>query len=167
MYAYVTYIDDGVKKVVQVQDIKNFNPTHINDFANTLHWICWSGEDEHFYKGQILLIRDEEELNTVTHIWNTHRIRAQRNSTAPQGRPLMMYTVPHLYGAEDHLCPCTMENIVNCEEKCNKRRNYSCDKTVFELCCLLMDEHRLDPPDNTEQATDLYITLKQEIRDLL
>ncbi|KAK6477179.1 hypothetical protein HHUSO_G22073 [Huso huso] len=109
----------------------------------------------------------QEELNTVAHIWNTHRIRAQRNSTAPQGRPLMMYTVPHLYGAEDHLCPCTMENIVNCEEECRTRRNYSCDKTVFELCCLLMDEHRLDPPDNTEQATDLYITLRQEIRDLL
>ncbi|RXM97087.1 Sodium/potassium/calcium exchanger 3 [Acipenser ruthenus] len=108
-----------------------------------------------------------EELNTVAHIWNTHRIRAQRNSTAPQGRPLMMYTVPHLYGAEDHLCPCTMENIVNCEEECRTRRNYSCDKTVFELCCLLMDEHTLDPPDNTEQATDLYITLRQEIRDLL
>ncbi|MGH0143290.1 UNVERIFIED_CONTAM: hypothetical protein FKN15_078329 [Acipenser sinensis] len=108
-----------------------------------------------------------EELNTVARLWNTHRIRAQRNSTAPQGRPLMMYTVPHLYGFEDHLCPCTMENIVNCEEECRTRRNYSCDKTVFELCCLLMDEHRLDPPDNTEQATDLYITLRQEIRDLL
>ncbi|KAK1175702.1 hypothetical protein AOXY_G391 [Acipenser oxyrinchus oxyrinchus] len=87
----------------------------------------------------------QEELNTVAHIWNTHRIRAQRNTTAPQGRPLMMYTVPHLYGAEDHQCPCSMENIANCEEECRTRRNYSCDKTVFELCCLLMDEHRLDP----------------------
>ncbi|RXM98734.1 hypothetical protein EOD39_12713 [Acipenser ruthenus] len=51
-----------------------------------------------------------------------------------------------------------MENIVNCEEECRTRRNYSCDKTVFEICCLLMDERRLDPPDNTEQGTDVYIT---------
>ncbi|KAK6494193.1 hypothetical protein HHUSO_G679 [Huso huso] len=109
----------------------------------------------------------QDELNTVAHIWNTHPIRAQRNRTTPHGRPLIMYTLPHLYGVADHLCPSSRDDILNCEEECLTRRNYPCDKTVFELCSLLMVERGLDPPGDIDQATHLYITLKEEIWNLL
>ncbi|MGH0118844.1 UNVERIFIED_CONTAM: hypothetical protein FKN15_056231 [Acipenser sinensis] len=108
-----------------------------------------------------------DELNTVAHIWNTHPIRAQRNRTTPHGRPLIMYTLPHLYGVADHFCPSSRDEILNCKEECLTRRNYPCDKTVFELCSLLMVERGLDPPGDIDQATHLYRTLKEEIWNLL
>ncbi|MGH0135050.1 UNVERIFIED_CONTAM: hypothetical protein FKN15_056488 [Acipenser sinensis] len=111
--------------------------------------------------------RETDELNTVAHIWNTHPIRAQRNRTTPHGRPLIMYTLPHLYGVADHLCPSSRDDILNCEEECLTRRNYPCDKTVFELCSLLMVERGLDPPGDIDQATHLYRTSKEEIWNFL
>ncbi|MGH0130340.1 UNVERIFIED_CONTAM: hypothetical protein FKN15_042621 [Acipenser sinensis] len=103
-----------------------------------------------------------DELNTVAHIWNTHPIRAQRNRTTPHGRPLIMYILPHLYGVADHLCPSSRDDILNCEEECLTRRNYPCDKTVFELCSLLMVERGLDPPvllQNGTQSTNGKVQL--------
>ncbi|MGH0118845.1 UNVERIFIED_CONTAM: hypothetical protein FKN15_056232 [Acipenser sinensis] len=101
--------------------------------------------------------RETDELNTVAHIWNTHPIHAQRNRTTPHSRPLIMYTLPHLYGVADHLCPSSRDDILNCEEKCLTRRNYSCDKTVFELCSLLMVERGLDPPGDVYEKVKMGI----------
>ncbi|XP_039617552.1 uncharacterized protein LOC120534210 isoform X2 [Polypterus senegalus] len=108
----------------------------------------------------------QEELNCVSHLWNMHRIRPQRNSNSPHGKPFIMYTVPHLYGAEDNFCPCSVQDIEVCEEECQTRQ-YPCDQTVFELCCLLMTELQLDPPDKAEEATYLYISLREQIRSSL
>ncbi|CAB1430415.1 unnamed protein product [Pleuronectes platessa] len=45
----------------------------------------------------------ERELQDVVHLWNTHRIRSSRNTVSPGGRPVMMYTIPQLFGAREYL----------------------------------------------------------------
>lgn len=106
------------------------------------------------------------ELDRFVQMWNAHRIRPQRNTTAPHGRPSIMYMAPHLYGSDDYLYQCDGLDVQNCQEECHVM-TYPCDETVFELCCLLMQELHLHPPDDAEEARNLYLRLRQEIRNLL
>lgn len=54
MFAYVHYLDDGVKDVVNVKDIKHFDPKNTTDFSSHTYWILQKGR---FIKGQILLMK--------------------------------------------------------------------------------------------------------------
>lgn len=69
-------------------------------------------------------------------------------------------------GAEDHLIPCSEEDIQNCEEECHERI-YPCDITVFELCCILMEENELHKPKTIVESKELYLKLRQELHCLL
>lgn len=99
-------------------------------------------------------------------MWNAHRIRRQRNITAPHGRPAIMYMAPHLYGSTDHICQCDPADVQNCQEEC-ATPTHPCDDTVFELCCLLMEELNLNVPENAGNGRALYLRLRQEILQLL
>lgn len=39
----------------------------------------------------------QEGLDDVVKLWNSHRIRPSKHTTAPHGRPMIMYFMPHLY----------------------------------------------------------------------
>ncbi|KAJ8914150.1 hypothetical protein NQ315_016228 [Exocentrus adspersus] len=45
----------------------------------------------------------QHELDKVAFEWNTHRIRASRNSNAPTGRPMCLFELSHLFGGENCL----------------------------------------------------------------
>ncbi|KAF3851807.1 hypothetical protein F7725_005162 [Dissostichus mawsoni] len=47
----------------------------------------------------------QEDLNEIRHVWNAHRIRPSTNANVPAGIPNIMYTAPHLWGADDLLVP--------------------------------------------------------------
>ncbi|XP_039665194.1 uncharacterized protein LOC120564368 [Perca fluviatilis] len=72
----------------------------------------------------------ERELQDVVHLWNTHRIRPSRNAVSPCGRPVMMYTLPQLFGAREHLKEVSQQKIQACREECLQRGPYPCDNTV-------------------------------------
>ena len=40
----------------------------------------------------------QEELNKVRQHWNQHRIRPTHNCEAPNGKPDVLYFLPHLTG---------------------------------------------------------------------
>ncbi|KAI2645514.1 BEN domain-containing protein 5 [Labeo rohita] len=55
MFAYVYYLDDGVKDSVNVRDIKHFDPKNTTDFSSTqTYWILRKGR---FTTGQILFMK--------------------------------------------------------------------------------------------------------------
>lgn len=105
-------------------------------------------------------------MDTLSAMWNAHRIRKQHNQNTPSGCPAILYGAPHLYGTEDHLIHCTDEDIQNCEEECHER-SYPCDVTVFELCCILMEENELYVPKTVAEGKELYLKLRQELLCLL
>ncbi|XP_070410032.1 uncharacterized protein [Nothobranchius furzeri] len=105
----------------------------------------------------------EEELQQVVHLWNTHIIRRSRHAIAPSGRPILMYTIPHLFGGHDHLREVSQEAVDACKEECQMRGPYTCDETVFSLCCLLMSENFLLPPSTADEAIELYLFLRAYI----
>ncbi|KAF3859846.1 hypothetical protein F7725_000101, partial [Dissostichus mawsoni] len=75
-----------------------------------------------------------------------------------------MYSFPELHSAEDRLKPIAVEEVNLCTQECTPKGQFPCDKTVFELCCLLMAENGWDDPADPFAAADLYILLRDEIR---
>ena len=86
---------------------------------------------------------------------------------APHGRPSLMYRLPHLYGAEDQLCPVTDEKVQLCQQACVFKGDHPCDSDIFELCCILMTEKEMSSPHSGEDAVVVYERLRREIRDTI
>ena len=78
-----------------------------------------------------------------------------------------MYNIPHLYGADNHLCKTTDESITVCLEECTQKGEYPCDECLFELCCILMTEQGRAPPGDANEAVELYVFLRNNILDNL
>lgn len=83
---------------------------------------------------------------------------------SPGGLPVMMYTLPQLFGAREYLKEASQQKIQACREECRERGPYPCDNTVFDICCLAMAENSLHPPTSPEEAIDLYMFLRAYIR---
>lgn len=109
----------------------------------------------------------QDELDEVVRTWNTHQIRPRPAHGTRGGRPVLMFSMPQLYGGEDKLQPVLEEEIVVCKEECTPKGQYPCDETVFELCTLLMDENDWDVPLDAYAAAELYSLLRYEILDNL
>ena len=59
----------------------------------------------------IVFLCSKRGLDETVKLWNCHRIRQSRFTTAPYGKPVTMYYLPHLYSVEDHICPVTVDQI--------------------------------------------------------
>lgn len=105
----------------------------------------------------------QDELDEVVTTWNSHKIRAKAGDGVMGGRPILMYTLPDMYGAEDRLKTVDMDELALCREECTPKSQYPCDETVFDLCCLLMQEKGWDAPTDAFSAAELYTLLRNEI----
>lgn len=111
-----------------------------------------------------MLLSLQDELDEVVHTWNSHKIRPRSSNDVGSGRPVVMYSFPELHSAEDRLKPIAMEEVTMCLEECTPKGQFPCDQTVFELCCLLMEEKGWDAPADPLAAADLYIMLREELQ---
>lgn len=74
-----------------------------------------------------------EELQQVAHLWNTHVIRRSRNTVAPNGCPILMYTIPHLFRGQEHLKEVSQHAVEACKQECQVRGPYLFNETAFHL----------------------------------
>lgn len=109
----------------------------------------------------------QDDLDEVVTTWNSHTISTKAGHGAIGGRPILMYTLPQIYGREDKVKTIDMEELLLCKEECTPKGKYPCDETVFELCCLLMEENGWDAPLDAFLAAELYTKLRSEILSLL
>ncbi|XP_051914768.1 uncharacterized protein LOC127596383 [Hippocampus zosterae] len=105
----------------------------------------------------------QDELDEVVNTWNTHKIRPSLHHDTASGRPVVMYSFPAMHSAEDQLKPVGTEEVTACMEECTTKGNFPCDETVFELCCLLMEENEWHAPSDPLDASDLYVKLREEL----
>lgn len=105
----------------------------------------------------------QEDLNEIRHVWNAHRIRPSTNANVPAGIPNIMYTAPHLWGADDLLVPFS-EDLPTCKESCKFLTSVPCDEDMFDLCTIIMEESGMGFPMSRSQALDLYLSLRDIIR---
>lgn len=73
-----------------------------------------------------------------------------------------MYTLPEMYGAEDNLKTIDLEKLALCKEDCTPKGDFY-DETVFDICCLLLQEKGWDAPKDAFSAAELYTLLRTEI----
>lgn len=114
-----------------------------------------------------MVIYLQDELDEVVRIWNTHQIRSRPAHGVQRGRPILMYSMPQLYAAEDKLQGVLPEEVAVCKEECTSKGQFPCDETLFELCILLMAENVWSPPMDAYSATELYSLLRNEILENL
>ncbi|KAL4231785.1 hypothetical protein ACF0H5_009361 [Mactra antiquata] len=109
----------------------------------------------------------QENLNNVRDEWNTHILQSKRDGIGGGRRPILLYTAPSIFDANDYLCATDDNEIKVCSEQTIPKPTFCADKTVLELSTLYMDEHGILGPTNVAEAKDLYIHLRQSIRDQL
>ncbi|XP_046582807.1 uncharacterized protein LOC124290155 [Haliotis rubra] len=95
----------------------------------------------------------QKEIKDVAQTWNFHQIRANKNSDNPSGKPSVLFSLPQLYGAEDHLKPVCPASLELCRQESTPRGEVNCDPTVHELCTLIMEDMQWQFPDDKKNLT--------------
>ena len=103
-----------------------------------------------------------QELDEVSMVWNSHRIRPSRNDAVPSGRPIVMYSLPSVYGTQDYIQQVDEDIVRICREECSfLHEDVSCDADVHALCLLYMTRHnRMMPADHIILGSELYLNLR-------
>ncbi len=115
----------------------------------------------------ILLCIFQTALNNIALTWNSHVISASRNAVAPNGRPLLMYMNPELFGGRECICTFSCEDLEVCKEECMFTNDRLCDNTIFELCCVLMIEINVQKTAEIADRKELYLTLRTDLLSIL
>lgn len=74
-----------------------------------------------------------------------------------------MYACPQMYGSQDYLCEVPQDKVNICLTECTPKSEFTCEQTMFELCCLIMSENNLERPNSAEDGVRLYGFLREEI----
>lgn len=78
-----------------------------------------------------------------------------------------MYYLPELYETRDYLLEIRNPNQLEiCRDYC-KFEKYPCNKDVFDLCSIIMEELEVTKPEDPYDMIGLYIHLRNEINGLL
>ena len=113
--------------------------------------------------GQFQFIFFQDYLDQLVHLWNTHKMRIDRKFGRVGGRPVLLYTLPELHGTEDKLVDVDMQEVAGCEDESVPKGVYPCERHVFDLCCILMEENKWAVPTDEYEAARLYLLLKDRI----
>ncbi|XP_061164518.1 uncharacterized protein LOC133173551 [Saccostrea echinata] len=109
----------------------------------------------------------QENLDELRSTWNTHVLQSKTNGIGGPRRPILMYTIPELYQAEDHLCVVAESKIRICGEETREKTITCADETIFELCTLMMEENGFSKPRDSNEARLLYRNLRQLVHEEL
>ena len=109
----------------------------------------------------------QDDLDSMTDVWDSHIIRPSRNQNVPSGRPNVMFSVPELYGTENYMVPVEDDEIEVCSENAVFRGAMSCDEDVYNMCILIMTEQNLTLGNDAYEALDLYLHLRGRIHAIL
>ncbi|XP_051530514.1 uncharacterized protein LOC127427138 [Myxocyprinus asiaticus] len=105
----------------------------------------------------------QDELDKTAHVWDAHVIRPSKIDRVPSGRPNIMYLFPELYRAENYLLLVESGDLQLCKTECTFQSSIPCDSDVYDICNTVMAETHFDLPNDSYQAIDLYLHLRNEI----
>ena len=139
--------------------LKNVRERGIYNDGNNIHVECLK-----FCFSEII----QKELHRVARLWNLHKIRPSTNADSPHGRPDILYHIPLTSGTRDFGSQVVDEDIEIAREMCAVEQPASgCCHTFNELAGIIMEENGLFPPNNKEQAEELYLVLIRKIEDIV
>lgn len=109
----------------------------------------------------------QDALDDTARVWDSHLIRPSKNPNVPSGRPSVMFQVPSLYRTQDFLNSVDDEDVSLCKLEYEHRTLYPCDRDVYDMCMLVMQEERIDHPSSPEDGIELFLKLREHINDAL
>lgn len=118
-----------------------------------------TSSDLHLYCVQFCYLNLlQQELFTIMKLWNTHHIRRTQSMMSPNGKPDVMYYMPEIYGAQDHIQPADA-NDVEFLSGLLTRDIPECNDNAKELFTILLHEGGKDLTTSMEEADDLLVYL--------
>lgn len=94
-------------------------------------------------------------------------MRPSKNTESPPGRPNMLYYVPQSSNVQDYLIPVGLDEIDIAEGECAEEPNsFGCSPHFKDLARMIMEDEKLQPPTNAEEAEDLYKSILSHIEML-
>lgn len=105
-------------------------------------------------------------LDDVAYQWQIHKIRPAKNQNSPNGKPVLMYTMPEMFGGSDYICSINVQKLAVADDICTGHAS-KCDETIMELCDALLADYGINKPKSVEDLCVLYVFLRNKIHDML
>ena len=106
-----------------------------------------------------------KELKLISADWNSHIISPSRYDGL-RGRPDTMYFLPHLYDKEDFKIAIPEDEINDFYPAVTAQlHDPSLEFGEFARIVIASNNNLVFPPNNVYEATELYLYLRQQIRD--
>ena len=107
----------------------------------------------------------QAELKNVKKVWNMHNIRRTRlSNNIIGGRPSTLYALPEIYHTMDYSCLVHQEDFEACIDE-TITDDKPCDTDVFDLATLYMDEHQWTLPSDAYEALNLYMNIRDCLKE--
>ncbi|KAJ8299369.1 hypothetical protein KUTeg_023429 [Tegillarca granosa] len=106
----------------------------------------------------------QKTLDEIKQSWNNHRIRSYRNQLLTSGRPWMLHSAPAINRTRDYGVGVDRRDIEICAAEVHHKADIPCDRTVFDICILNIEEHKLSVPSNPDDMYELYKFLRRTVR---
>ena len=103
------------------------------------------------------------ELARVSHHWNTHRLRHNRDARCPQGFPNQLYFLPHVVGCYDHKLPLDMEALEYLERNYSHSDPLPCEYWCYVQAINVMEMHNWQSPSKPDDGLHLYLNLLNHV----
>ncbi|KAL3887956.1 hypothetical protein ACJMK2_000341 [Sinanodonta woodiana] len=104
----------------------------------------------HVAQMQAFMTEKESLIYGRNTVWNVHHIRPTKNQNSPNGRPVVMYKLPMIYGTRSYLQSVDEDKIEVCRDECVFRDEHPCDR----------DKNRWTSPTNIDDAMQLYCDIR-------
>jgi hypothetical protein len=114
----------------------------------------------------VLHVVGQDELDSISKLWNIHYVRHTRNSCIPGGVPNIMAAHPHLYTTRDYkltLPPGSMQ-LVQHSGLIKTRSLTPGGKHFYELCMSIMRRMNLAWPSDANSALRVYLVVRAQLR---
>ncbi|CAC5395408.1 unnamed protein product [Mytilus coruscus] len=154
--------DFGTENVYVANMQKFLRRNHNDEFAGDKSYL--SGKSTHNQRIEWfwgILRKQMSDLDDLRCTWNTHTMKKKTGNGSGK-RPILLYSIPHIYNAEGRLYSTDEMEVLVCEGETTPKK--MCDETVFELCTGLMTENNLMKPSNANECKKLDVTLRQILK---
>ena len=102
----------------------------------------------------------QSNLDEVKQTWNHHNIRSTKHTGSLQGRPDLMFFLPHNYSATNCGLGLDFQELeMSISMYAKKPPSFPCQNEFIDLANILMDEQNLQHPCSRSEAEDLYVFL--------
>ena len=107
----------------------------------------------------------QRELTEFATWWNNYAIRVSTFGESPGGKPEILYHMPHILGASDHICSVNSDLLVEIEtDVCHQPK--LCNTYFQEFAAQVLRDLSISQPQDPHEASHLFFVLTNIVETL-